>query len=182
MGTVRGLLVAASLVLAAPGARAESPAPAPKVAPEMDQLKFLLGKWRCEGKLFASPLFGPEHTFKATAEAKLDAGGHWQSFTYEEKKSKEHHGLKVHGLWGWDAVNKRFVRAAGDDTGGWDTATSPGLQGDKLVWTGEIVGPLGKMPFHHSFSKKSDTQWSFAVEMKTPDGKWTPWDEVTCKR
>src|SRR5262245_48720981 len=52
---------------AAPGA----PMPAPKPAPELDQLKFFLGKWKCEGKAMASPM-GPEHAVKGSAEAKMD--------------------------------------------------------------------------------------------------------------
>jgi hypothetical protein len=152
------------------------------VAAEMDQLKMFVGKWKCEGKAFANPMTGPEHNFQATAEGKPDSGGHWQAFSYEEKKSKEHHALKVHGLWGWDAGNKRFVRAAVDDNGGWDTATSPGVQADKILWTGELSGPMGRLPFHHTFTKKSDKEWSFALEVKAPDGKWAPLSEVACKK
>jgi hypothetical protein len=172
-GSLLALLLAASPAGTQPRA-------APRPAAEMEQLKFLLGKWRCEGKAFVSAA-GPEHTFKAAAEAKLDGGGHWQTFTYEEKRSKEHPDLVIHGTWGWDAANKRFVRAAADDHGAWDSATSPGLQGDKLVWTGELSGPLGKVPFRQSFIK-ADKQWSFAIEVKAADGKWAPWNEVTCRR
>jgi hypothetical protein len=126
---------------------------------------------------------GPEHSFKATAEGKTEAGGHWQAFSYEEKKSKEHaNGLKVHGTWGWDAGNKRFVRAASDDNGGWDQATATGFTADKMLWTGELSGPMGKLPFHHTFTKKSDKEWTFGLEIKTPDGKWAPLSEVTCKK
>src|SRR4051794_21073900 len=179
--TQRGL-VAFSLVLAVPVALAQQPAARPPVAAEMDQLKLFLGKWKCEGKAFANPLSGPEHTFKATAESKLESGGHWQVFLYEEKKSKEHEGVKVHGLWGWDAGNKRFVRSAGDDSGVWDSATAPGFQGDRLMWTGELSGPNGKLPFHHTFTKKSEKEWSHSLEVKGPNGKWAPWEEVICKR
>jgi hypothetical protein len=163
-------------------AAAEAVAPPPRPAPEMDQLKFFVGKWKCEGKSFASPMTGPEHSVKASADDRLDADGHWQHWTYEEKKTKEHPGIKIHGMWGWDAANKRFVRAAADNTGGWDTATSPGMQGDKIVWTGEISGPLGKVPFHQTFTKKSDKEWTHALEVKTPDGKWVAAEEVTCKK
>jgi hypothetical protein len=194
--TSRGLLVALTLVLVVPVARAQkadekkpaapaaapaaaapaAPAGPPKVAAEMEQLKFFVGKWKCDGKAFASPMSPVEHTFKATAEAKADGGGHWQAFTYEEKKAKDHPELKVHGTWGWDAGNKRFVRAASDDRGMWDSATSPGLQGDKIVWTGELSGAMGKIPFHHSFTKKSDKEWSMALEARrrTASGRRCP--------
>jgi hypothetical protein len=169
---------------AAPAAGAgAAPAPmaAPKPAPELDQMKFLLGKWRCEGKELAS-MMGPEHAIKGSAEAKLDVDNFWQTFTYEEKKTKEHMGIKVHGLWGWNAGIKKFIRAAADNRGGWDSATSPGLEGDKMTWSGDFTGPMGTMPFHHTFNKKSDKEWSHSLEIKTPDGKWTTIEEVTCKK
>jgi hypothetical protein len=176
---------------ARPAAAAPGPAgvpaspPAPPVAKppsELDQLKFLLGKWRCEGKQFASPIFGPEHSFKALAENKADLDGFWDQFTYEEKKSKEHHGFKVHGLWGWDQAGKHMVRAGASTDGNWDSATSPGLEGDQMVWTGEFSGPTGRLSFKHTFTKKSDKEWGHTLEIKDPTGKWTPTEDVTCKR
>jgi hypothetical protein len=166
----------------APVARPAGQAPGPKPATELDSFKFFLGKWKCEGKAFASPMTGPEHAFKATAEAKLVSDNFWQSFTYEEKKSKVHPGLKVQGLWGFDQGGKHFVRAGAGNNGSWDSATAPLWQGDRLVWTGEISGAMGKMPFHHTFTKKSDKEWTHALEIKTPDGKWAPVSEATCKK
>jgi hypothetical protein len=169
---------------AAPGSTPASP-PAPaaaKPAPELDQLKFLLGKWRCEGRQFASPLSGPEHAFKAVAENKADLDGFWDQFTYEEKKSKDHHGFKVHGLWGWDQADKHLVRAAASTDGNWDSANSPGLEGDQVVWTGEFSGPMGRLPFKHTFVKKSDKEWTHTLDIKDPTGKWTPSEEATCRR
>jgi Protein of unknown function (DUF1579) len=157
------------------------PPPAAKPAPELDQLKFLLGKWKCDGRQFAGP-FGPEHTFKATAESKADVDGFWNQFNYEEKKSKEHHGFKVHGLWGWDQGAKHLVRAAVSGDGGWDTAVSPGFEADKVVWTGDFSGPMGRMPFRHTFTKKSDKEWGHMLEVKDPTGKWSPMEDVACKR
>jgi hypothetical protein len=157
-----------------------TPPPVAKPAPELDTLKSFLGKWKCTGKQFASPN-GPEHAISATAEITLVTDNFWQSFKYEEKKTKEHHGLKVLGVWGFDQGSKRFVRAAGG-TDGWDTASAPGWEGDKLVWTGEISGPTGRMPFHHTFTKQGDKAWSHALEVRGPDGKWTPFEELTCKK
>jgi hypothetical protein len=165
-----------------PAAAAPAPPPAPKPAAELDQLKFFLGKWKCDGKQLATPMMGPEHPIKASAEAKMDNDNFWQAWSYEEKKSKDHQGFKVHGLWGWDAGNKRFVRAGADNRGTWDTATASAFEGDKLTWNGELSGPMGVMPFHHTFIKKSDKEWSHTLELKTPDGKWTPVEEVTCKK
>jgi hypothetical protein len=167
----------------APAATAPAtPPPPPKPALELDQMKFFLGKWKCDGKAFASPMSPTEHGLKATAEAKLEVDNFWQSFTYEEKKSKEHPGLKVKGFWGFDQGSKRFVRAAVANHGEWDTASSPGWEGDNLIWTGELSGPMGRIAFHHRFTKKGDKEWLHFLEIRTPDGKWAPAEEVTCKK
>jgi hypothetical protein len=172
---------AAAAPAAAPAGKAASPPP-PKPAAELDTFKFFLGKWRCEGKAHASPVFGPEHPIKGSAEAKLESDGFWQTFFYEEKKTKEHQGLKVRGLWGFDQGAKRFVRVGAGNHGEWDTASAPGWEGDKLVWTGELSGPMGRMPFHHTFTKKGDKEWLHVLEVRGPDGKWSPTEEITCKK
>jgi hypothetical protein len=166
-------------LVAAPAAPA---APAFKPAPELEQLKFLRGRWRCDGKQFASPMFGPEHTFTAVAEGKPMVDGFWDQYTYEERKTKDHHGLKVQGQWGWDQGAKHLVRVAVTNAGDWDSGTAPGLEGDKIIWTGEFSGLLGRMAYRHTFTRKSDKEWTHALELKDPTGKFTPTNEVTCKR
>jgi hypothetical protein len=173
---------AAPAAPAAPAGAKPAAPPPPKPAPELDAFKFFLGKWKCEGKAMASPMTGPEHAIKGSAEAKLEVDNFWQSFSYEEKKSKDHPGLKVKGLWGYDQGSKRFVRAAIGNQGAWDTASAPGWEGDKLIWTGELSGPMGRIPFHHTFTKKSDKEWMHILEVRGPDGKWAQAEEVTCKK
>ena len=168
----------------APGGTAPAMAmPVTKPAPQMEQLKFFVGKWKCAGKQLASPLFGPEHPVEGSAEAKMEGENFWQSFTYEEKKSKVHPGLKVRGMWGWDDTSKRFVRAAGDNRGSWDSGTSLGLVDNKLVWGGDLSGgPAGRVPYRQTFAKKSDREWTQTLELQGRDGKWNALEEVTCKR
>lgn len=173
-------LACLSLAASAPAARAQPPAGPPKPAAEMDQLKMFLGSWTCEGKQLAGP--GGEHPLKATVTAKAELGGFWQSFVYEEKKTKEHPmAAKVMGSWGWDAANRQFVRADRDSLGGWFAPTSPGWQGDRFVWTGELDGPMGKMPAKHTFTKQGDKAFLHTLEI-TAQGKAMTIFEVTCKK
>jgi hypothetical protein len=174
---------------AAPGPPAAPPAapPAPvKPAPELDTLKVFLGRWRCDGKAFAGPLTPAEHGVSATAEGKLEADRFWQSFSYEERKTKDRPGFKLQGFWGYDQGSKRFVRAAIGNHGEWDTASSPGWEGDKLIWSGELSGDLsgqpGRLPFRHTFTKKGDRAWTHLLEVRLPDGKWVAAEEVSCKK
>jgi len=171
---------------AAPGTPAAAAPAAPvavfKPAPQMEQLKFFNGKWRCDGKQLATSLFGPEHPITGSAEAKMESDSFWQSFTYQEKKTKVHPGLEVHGMWGWDDFGKRFVRAAADSRGGWDTGTAMGLADGKMAWGGDIAGPLGKIAYRQTFTKKSEKEWTQVLELRGPDGKWATLEEVTCKK
>jgi hypothetical protein len=180
-GTLRAVVVGLSL-LGLPALAQDKPAappPPPKPAAQLDQLKFFVGNWKCSGKQFATPMFGPEHPFTGSASARLVAEGFWQEFTYEEKKSKDHPGFVLVGLWGYDAAGKRFIRSAGSSMGGWDSATSVGFNGDKMVWTGDLAAPTGRMPFRQTFTKKSEKEWSSRFELNS-QGNWVPLSEVTC--
>ena len=74
------------------------------------------------------------------------------------------------------------MRAGAGSHGEWDTASATGWEGDKLIWTGELSGPAGRVPFHQTFTKKGDREWTHLLEVRGPDGKWSQTEEVTCKR
>src|SRR6476646_11268491 len=77
---------AAKPAAAPPAAKPGAPPPPPKPAPQLEQLKFFVGNWKCSGKQLATPMFGPEHSFTGAASAKAVSDGFWQEFTYEEHK------------------------------------------------------------------------------------------------
>jgi hypothetical protein len=177
----RSLIIGLGLALQALPAAAQDKADKapPRPAPQLEQLKLFVGNWKCAGKQLPSPMFGPEHAFTGAASAKPEVDGFWQQFSYEEKKSKEHPGLKLSGFWGYDTAGKRFIRGAGSNQGGWDSATSVGWNGDKMVWTGDLSGPAGRMPFRQTFTRKGDKEWSFRLELNL-QGQWVPLTDVTC--
>ena len=98
----------------------------------------------------------PNTASRARAEGKLEAGRLLAVFAYEEKKTKEHQGLKFKGLWGFDQGVKRFVRAAAGNHGEWDTASS--RDGKATSWCGRasFPAPWARIPYRHTFTKKSD--------------------------
>lgn len=153
----------------------------PKPPQQLDDLKPLLGNWKCAGRQLAHAELGAEHVVAATLQVKPEADGFWRAFTYEEKKGKDGRGLKVFGVMGWDAQAKRFTRTAFSSVGTSETAISTGWTGQTMVWTGEIVGPTSRYPYRVVFTKRSDKEISQVVELNS-SGLWSPFSDVHCNR
>jgi hypothetical protein len=77
------LASAAVLLLVASSALAQQ---APKPAPEMSQLKYFAGSWKCSGDAPASP-FGPAHKTESSLMLKLDLDGFWYDGPLAEMKT-----------------------------------------------------------------------------------------------
>jgi hypothetical protein len=166
-------------IASAGGAAAAAPQKPPA---EMEQMKFFLGNWICQGTAYPSPFAASEHPVKATARVKADLNGFWQTFVYEEKKTREHpQAVKVMGTWGWNSGAKKFVRADADWFGGWYTPTSPGWDGDNFIWSGEMSLAAGKMPARHTFTRKSDKEFTHTFEVTVGTQQAKIFD-VRCKK
>lgn len=166
---------------AAPAAAATPPPPAPKPAAELDQLKMFEGTWRCDGKQAAGPM-GPEQVYKSSFKGKKDVDSFWYAFEYAQKKSKVHNmPITAKGFLGYDPASKKYVTMGVDNMGGSISESSPGWEGDKLVFSGD--GQMGgqKISFRETYTKKSDKEMTWSGEMKM--GKdWINVGTDTCKK
>jgi hypothetical protein len=157
------------------------PAAMPKPAPEMAQLKYFAGTWSCEGDVPAGPM-GPSHKSHSTVSIHSDLGGHWYSGTVHETKTAGNPS-PMSGIFHetYDAANKQFLLMWVDNTGSWSTETSPGWDGDKIVYTGEGVMGGQKIPGRDTFVKKGEPELIHTAEMSMA-GEWTTMVVETCKR
>ena len=96
----------------------------PKPTPELAQLQFFEGAWRCVGT--QPPLRGkPSIPFKSSMKFSRQLGGHWVSAAYQQEASPpEILGVDAAGYWGYDATLKAFVMVAPDNAGGLAQASS----------------------------------------------------------
>jgi hypothetical protein len=181
MNSTRVLAVAAAAVLvAAVAAPAEEKAPmAPKPAPEMAQLKAFEHSFTCTGQADASP-FGPAHATSSRVHAHSSLGGFWVSGMVQENKTAEN-PTAMEGMFHmtWDTGNKRFLMLWVDNGGGWSQETSPGWNGDTMVWSGE--GWMGgqKLTSRDTFTKKGEETLEHSWELNL-NGTWTPLGHETC--
>jgi len=169
---------AAVLLLVASSGLAQQ---APKPAPEMSQLKYFAGSWTCSGDAPAS-IFGPAHKTKTSIMIKSDLDGFWYAGMVAEMKT-ESNTQPVKGMihLGYDAKGKQYVMVWVDNFGSWATETSPGWQGDTMIWNGDQMGLGEKATSRDTFAKKSDTEFThkFDLNMK---GQWSPVLDETCKK
>ena len=153
---------------------------APPMPAEMAQLDFFVGTWNCTGKAFASPM-GPEHASAATVHAARAIGGRWIHVSYDENKTAANPMPFHAGVYmGYDAGKKSFVSGCVDNMGGYCTQSSPGWNGDAMVFEGTANADGKQFPARDTFTKKGTTELVHFAEMQGEDKAWMKRDEETC--
>jgi hypothetical protein len=153
---------------------------APTPAPELDQLKYSVGIWNCEGSVAASPL-GPAHKTKSTVRIRLDLDGFWYSGTVRELKTAEN-PMPVQGVFheSFDPSSKQFVLVWVDNFGSWATSTAPAGSGGTMTFTGQSAFMGRRVPTRDVFTKKSDAEMTHTFEMTLDAGKLS--GDETCRK
>src|SRR6185369_8425303 len=98
---------------------------------------------------------GPAH--KSTSHAKFhrDLGGMWLSGMAQEAATKENpHAYEAMVHMTYDTAAKNFLTIWVDNLGGWASQTSPGWDGDKMVWLGDGSMAGKKLVSRDTFTKK----------------------------
>jgi hypothetical protein len=131
----------------------------------------------CKSKVAASPM-GPAYEGMVKQTFNSDLNDYFVMSTYEEKKSKttpKPYASKSFATW--DPMKKVMLRTDIDNMGAVSHYTSPGWEGDKLVFTGKVMGG----PEFRDTTMKAGKEWKQVIETKGPDGSWMVMVENTCK-
>jgi hypothetical protein len=189
-----GLLVAGGLALAqsAPQPtpkdkeKKEATAPAagapameePKPPPELQELKGMIGNWKCDGKGTA----GPEtFSMKGTAKFAFDYGDYFVVANIVGPKSKEMPGgYKETDFYSYDPAAKQFVLTGFDNMGGMTAMTSKGWEGDTQSWAGKYKIGGHEMDAKLTVTRKGDKE-VHVVGTEASPGMTVTVDQ-TCKR
>jgi hypothetical protein len=170
--------VVATLLLAAGSAAAQQ---AMKPAAEMEQIKSFAGSWTCSGNAPASS-FGPAHKTQAVVQSKRDLDGHWIVGSVKGTRTAED-PHPIHGMFhmGYDPAAKSYAMFWLDNTGSWAHSTSPGWQGNTMVFTGDQLVMGQKAKVRDTFVKKTEADWQHRVEMNIK-GNWELIVDESCKK
>ncbi|MBW7884368.1 MAG: DUF1579 family protein [Caldilineaceae bacterium] len=153
----------------------------PGPAQELDALAFFLGRWHGSGTFFATPWW-PEKPIHMTVEVSRELGGAWYVTRTAEQASEDNpNPLTATYIWGYDAAAQQFVASWFDSRGGRALQTSPGWEGDRLVFTGEMTSGGYTFPLRDTFVKHSDSAYHHLGEISL-EGRWISVDEEKMNR
>ena len=188
---VAGLLVAGSaFAQGAPDKGKAAPPPAaapakppeapmvPKAAAEMDQMKGMIGTWKCDGKMTGA---GMDMPIKSTYKVAWDMDNMWLVGHLEGAKSKMMpRAYKAVDYYTYDPGKKEYVKLSVDNMGGGGRATYKGWEGDKQGWDGKTMMMGGEMDDKTVITRKGDKE--VELEIKSSGGGHDMAETITCKR
>jgi hypothetical protein len=161
----------ASLLLLALQPPSASPPALPRPATELGQLQFFAGSWSCQDQ---------DHR-PSQVRVGLDLDGFWYSVRVEVPPTPEApRGLRAQLYWGYDPALKQFVETGVDTLGGFGTEMSPGWQGDRMVWTGDLLALGERTEIRETFYRRA-TVLQHTVETRLK-GAWSVVTDETCRR
>lgn len=168
-----------SLVFTIVLAQMTPPAPAPTMvpnpAPDLSALSFMQGTWTCH-----SMLRGKDRPDTFTGSMTMN--GRWLVLHDTAPPFDQYRSQPVHTdqYFGYDTQNKKWININVDDFGGYGYATSPGWQGNTMVWTDKSA-PDGSVAVT-TVNKMNDSQYTLRFTGTDGKGKAVPASTATCKK
>jgi hypothetical protein len=151
----------------------------PPVAPEMAQLDIFVGHVTCTGRLEASDL-GPGAATESAVEVRKEAGGAAVSLQYAIHTGPGAPAVSGVGFWTWNPLERKFVGASAD-TFGLYNETSPGWEGERMVFQGDGIVMGQRVQVRDTFVKESPTDVHHSYEVNR-DGRWGTIADETCHK
>jgi Protein of unknown function (DUF1579) len=153
----------------------------PQPSPELRQLGFFVGTFRCKGEAFKTPMSEP-HPVERTIAGKMDLDGFWLFMRFDDMASATN-PMPIRGNWqlAHNARERNFVALWTDNLGRWFPQTSAGWEGDSIAFTGEFTLNDQKGVVRDSFTRKSEREMIMTVDIPH-DGDWMPLLKFDCVR
>lgn len=149
--------------------------------PKLKELNYFGGHWSCQGTAFAF-MGMPEHKTSATFDGTWGLNNYWLQVSFKEAHSATNPTpVEVRYFWGWDDQTQRFASTGVDNGGAHFIHNSPGWDGDKLAFDGDLKIGDKLLKFRDVFTKLSASKLMHRGEAEI-DGKWTKLDEESCAK
>ena len=152
-----------------------------KLPEQLSVERWFVGDWICEGAQHASPT-GPGATFTDRFSFNMALRGSWLIYHIDQLKGPVKGKQTLIGSSTWDANAKAHVRRDMNIGGSRVDVTSPGWDGDNLVFIGHMIAGDEKLPVKQTFTRKGDAAYDSVLEVTGADGKSAMWEEESCKK
>jgi hypothetical protein len=140
-----------------------------KPAPEMQKIKFLNGRWTVSGKFEANEMMPSGGTETGTTEFHPVAGGMAVVQNY-----KSNSGFAGHSVTWWDAKDKVYKTLWCDSMSSCQSISTGKWEGDKLVFTGDVLAMGKKMTVKDTFSDIKPDGFTFSEDAASEGGPMKP--------
>jgi hypothetical protein len=181
---MKKMLILAFMLLALSAVAQGQPAKAAAAQLLPEQLsteRWFVGTWICEGTQHASPV-DPRAKFTDRFSFSMTLRGSWLIYQIDQLKGPVKGKQTLIGSSTWDANAKVHVRRDMNIGGSRVDVTSPGWDGDKLIYTGYMIIGAEKLPVKHTLTRKGDAAYDAYLEVTGADGKPAMWEEESCKK
>ena len=144
----------------------------PRPAPEMKELRELIGTWSYEAAWEPSPAVSNSGTSTGTYTARLGPGGFTVITDAQDKTTTPPNRLsRGHGMYTWDPTEKAYGLVWVDsDTPGFQIVTGH-KEGDNLVFTAQPVLMGKKVEVKDVISDRTPTSYTFTIYMNDGSGE-----------
>jgi hypothetical protein len=121
-----------------------------------------------------------QFTDKFTFKMALD--GSWLTYHIDQMQSPLRGKRTLVGWGTWDANAKLHIRRDMNIGGSRVDVTTPGWEGDTLVFTGYMITGDERLPIRQTFTKKGDAAYDSALVVTDAETKPVEWEEESCKK
>ena len=156
---------------------------APQPAPEMSQLKFFVGTFKCNGHALPSTVNpSGRRPIERTITGKMDLDNFFLFMRMDDEKTNEN-PKPIRGNWQltYDGNKENFIAIWTDNLGRWFPQTSIGWEKDVIAFTGEFMLNDKKGVVRDTITKKSEREMVFTVDLQS-GSSWVPFLELNCRK
>ena len=158
-----------------------NPAPHSAQSQPLSVERWFVGDWICTGIQHSSP-DAPAVKFTDKFRFRMALDGSWLIYRLYQLEGPHKGQLTLIGAIAWDANAHLHVRRDMNIGGSRMDMTSPGWEGDKIIWTGFMVTGDQKLPATQTFIAKSKTATYNTLQITDSDGKPVGWEEESCRK
>lgn len=145
-----------------------TPVPTPP-KPDFSSMQFLAGTWECSIKSSRRP-----SAYRTTSTATMSPDGYWMvTRTTTHKASWISQEIANEDRLTYDASTKRWVDMSMGEDGTYDFSTSPGWNGNTIVWTDVAYSKTNNTATNNptTMTKVSNTKTTSTSSFTEPSGR-----------